>query len=161
VRSGLRGSLPELFAADAAGDATLHALASDLTRRGVPTPGGRAIWAASTIRGMLTNPAYAGQAASGRLRPVPAHQRHSALRPVGRGESTRVHPPEEWITVPVPALVSAEQFALVQRRLAANQQFARRSTTYPDLLRGLVSCGVCRLGCTGRSRSGALARYRY
>ena len=40
--------------------------------------------------------------------------------------STRAHPPQEWITVPVPALVAAEQFDLVQRRLAANQRTARR-----------------------------------
>jgi transposase-like protein len=33
--------------------------------------------------------------------------------------------------VPVPALVAAEQFGLVERRLAANQRAARRSTTHP------------------------------
>src|SRR4029450_1862521 len=42
-------------------------------------------------------------------------------------------PSQEWITVPVPALVSAEQFDLVTRRLAANQRAARRSTTHRSL----------------------------
>ena len=55
--------------------------------------------------------------------------------------STRAHPSQEWITVPVPALVTAEQFDLVARRLAANQRAARRSTIHPYLLGGLVSCG--------------------
>src|SRR5215212_1425890 len=144
----------ELFAAYAAGGVTLHALAAQLTARGVPTPTGKPVWRSTTIRQLLTNPAYKGQAASGRLRKSP-------LEPVGRGVSTKAHPSEEWITVPVPALVSAEQFDLVKARLAANQQSARRSTTNPYLLRGLVSCGVCRLSCSGVTRTATDTRYRY
>ena len=151
----------ELFAAYAAGGVTLHTLAAQLTARRVPTPTGRPTWRSTTIRNLLTNPAYKGQAASGRLRTAPARRRWSALAPVGKGASTRVHPPEEWITVAVPALVSAEQFDLVQRRLAANQRSARRSTIHPYLLRGLVSCGVCRLSCSGVTRTASDTRYRY
>src|SRR5215218_7130117 len=151
----------ELFAAYAAGGVTLHTLAAQLTARGVPTPTGRPIWRPKTIRNLLTNPAYKGQAASGRLRTTPARQRKSALEPIGKGVSTRAHPSQEWITVPVPALVTAEQFGLVARRLAANQRTARRSTTHPYLLRGLVSCGVCRLSCSGVTRTASDTRYRY
>jgi site-specific DNA recombinase len=151
----------ELFAAYAAGGATLHSLAAQPTARRVPTPTGKPVWRPTTIRQLLTNPAYKGQAASGRLRTAPAQCRWSALEPVGRGVSTRAHPPEEWITVPVPALVSAEQFELVKRRLAANQQGARRSTTHPYLLRGLVSCEVCRLSCSGVTRTAKDTSYRY
>jgi site-specific DNA recombinase len=151
----------ELFAAYAAGGATLHTLAAQLTARGVPTPTGKTIWRPATIRQLLTNPAYKGEAASGRLRTTPARHRWSPLAPVGKGQSTTTHPPEEWITVPVPAVVSAEQFELVQRRLATNQRSARRNTRHPYLLRGLVSCGVCRLGCSGVTRSASDTRYRY
>jgi site-specific DNA recombinase len=151
----------ELFAAYAAGGVTLHALAARLTRRRVPTPTGKPVWRPTTIRNLLTNPAYKGQAASGRLRTHSARRRKSALEPVGRGMSTRAHPPQEWITVPVPALVAAEQFDLVARRLASNQRAARRSTTHPYLLRGLVSCGICRLSCSGVTRTATDTRYRY
>src|SRR5215218_10367033 len=151
----------ELFAAYAAGGVTLHALAAQLTARGVPTPTGKPVWRSTTIRQLLTNPAYKGQAASGRLRTTPARQRKSPLEPVGRGVPTKAHPSEEWITVPVPALVSAEQFDLVKARLAANQQGARRSTTHPYLLRALVSCGVCGLSCSGVTRTAKDTRYRY
>lgn len=151
----------ELFAAYAAGGIALHALAVRLTGRGVPTPTGQAIWKPSTIRGLLTNPAYRGEAISGRLRTTPARRRRSPLVPVGPGVSMHAQPSEHWITVPVPALVSAEQFELVRRRLAANQQGARRSTTHPYLLRGLVSCGVCHLACVGCTRSSTETRYRY
>jgi site-specific DNA recombinase len=151
----------ELFAVYAAGGVTLHGLAAQLTARGVPTPTGKPVWRATTIRQLLTNPAYKGEAASGRLRTTPARHRKSPLEPVGRGVSTKAHPSEEWITVPVPALVSPEQFDLVKARLAANQRSARRSTTHPYLLRGLVSCGVCRLSCSGVTRTASDTRYRY
>jgi site-specific DNA recombinase len=151
----------ELFAAYAAGGVTLHALAAQLTERRVPTPTGKPVWRPSSIRQLLTNPAYKGQAASGRLRTTPARRRKSSLEPIGRGVSTRAHPSQEWITVPVPALVSAEQFDLIARRLATNQRSARRSTTHPYLLRGLVSCGICRLSCSGITRTATDTRYRY
>src|SRR5215217_898647 len=151
----------ELFAAYAVGGVTLHGLAAQLTARRVPTPTGKPIWRPTTIRGLLTNPAYKGEAASGRLRTAPARRRKSALEPICKGVSTTAHPPQEWITVPVPALVAAEQFDMVQRRLATNQRSARRSTTHPYLLRGLVSCGVCRLACTGVTRTASDTRYRY
>jgi site-specific DNA recombinase len=45
-------------------------------------------------------------------------------------------------------VVTQEQFDRVQDRLAQNQQFARRNNTaHPYLLRALVSCAVCGLGC--------------
>jgi site-specific DNA recombinase len=59
----------------------------------------------------------------------------------------------------IPALVTQEQFDAVQAKLAQNQQFATRHNTAHDyLLRGLVSCGVCQLGCVGRART---PEYRY
>lgn len=129
----------KLFDSYAAGSVTLHALAVRLTARGVPSPTGRPYWSASAIRGILRNPAYRGMAASGRLRARPAQRRRSPLEPVGRGMSAQPCPPEQWITVPVPALVSAETFATVQQRLRTNQHLARRNVRHHYLLRGLVS----------------------
>jgi site-specific DNA recombinase len=150
----------DVFARYAAGGVTLHALAVHLTRQQVPSPTGKPLWTASTLRGMLTNPAYQGQAASGRLRSRPAARRRSPLEPVGRGMSTQPCPPDQWITVPVPALVSAETFVAVQQRLRSNQQLAKRNAQHTYLLRGLVSCGVCRLSCTGRALHAATS-YQY
>ena len=52
--------------------------------------------------------------------------------------------------MPVPQVVSAEIFAQVQAKLDTNQQGAARNTRHEYLLRALVSCGACRLACTGR-----------
>ena len=83
---------------------------------------------------MLRSPTYTGVACSGRTRPVPAHRRKSALQPVGAGQSQQPAPAEEWIAVPVPALLSEETFEAAQRRLDRNVQMARRNnTTYTYL----------------------------
>ena len=52
--------------------------------------------------------------------------------------------------MPVPPVVSEEIFAQVQAKLDFNQQGAARNTRHEYLLRALVSCGACRLACTGR-----------
>ena len=67
----------------------MHALAVRLTGRAIPTPTGQAIWSPSTIRGVLTNPAYRGEATSGRLRATRSRGRRSPLERVGRGVSTQ------------------------------------------------------------------------
>jgi site-specific DNA recombinase len=133
------------------GRATLHALAVRLTARGIASPSGRRFWSASSVRTILSNPAYTGEAVSGRLQSRPSRRRRSAPEPVGRGVSAQPTPREQRIAVPVPAIVSSEVFTSVQRRLATNRQLARRNTIYPYLLRGLVSCGHCQLSCTGRA----------
>jgi hypothetical protein len=54
--------------------------------------------------------------------------------------------------------VSQEDFERVQAKLAHNHQFASRNNTeHQYLLRGLISCGLCHLGCTGRT----CENYRY
>jgi site-specific DNA recombinase len=118
------------------------------------TPSGKTRWNQATLRNMLMNPAYTGQVYINRSRPVPARGRHSPLQAVGRKSGGHVAlPREQWILVAtIPALVTQEQFDAVQAKLAQNQQFAARHNTAHDyLLRGLVSCGLCRLGCMGRT----------
>lgn len=128
----------------------------------IPTPSGRTRWNQATVRGILTNPVYTGTVYLGRSRPVQARGRHSALQPIGRGRGGHTQTaPEEWVAVgQVPAIVSQELFDQIQAKLAHNQQFAsRNNTAYPYLLLALVSCGTCRLACTGRSSRGGYAYY--
>jgi site-specific DNA recombinase len=135
---------------------TLYGVAKRLSDLHVPTPMGKPRWNVASVRGILRNPVYTGIAHSGKSHPIPARTRHSALRPVGPGFSHRPTPPEDWLPMPVPALISQETFEAAQARLAQNRQSARRNNTaHQYLLRGLVSCGQCELACTGRaSRSG-------
>jgi len=139
---------------------SVYKLAQRLSEQGVPTPRGGKYWGESTLRHILTNPAYMGTAYYNRRHTIPAQQRGPHLQPMGKGTSTRMNPPEEWVPVPVPALITAEEFAQAQARLALNRKMASRNNTRQDyLLRALVSCGYCRLSCAGFSKREG--RYRY
>ena len=130
--------------------ATLYQLTARLAGLGVATPTGKPRWTVASVRGILRNPAYAGRALTNRTRPGPARRRKSALQPAGPGITHAPQPEQDWIAVPVPPVVSEEIFAQVQAKLDSNQQGAARNTRHEYLLRALVSCGACRLACTGR-----------
>jgi site-specific DNA recombinase len=158
----------EIFVAYAEGGATLHSLAEELTRRGIPTPMGLRLWSPATLRGMLSNSAYIGQAVGQRYRTRAPEHRHSPLLPIGRTRerhSSRSRPREEWIIVPIPAIVPEAHFAAAQQRMVHNRVVARRNLKHNYLLQGLVSCGHCRLCCFVRARGQELgpgeSQYHY
>src|SRR5258708_36865023 len=90
---------------------------------------------------------------------TPVWLRKSAMLRAGPGVSHAPRPPEDWIEVPVPQILSEETFAQVQAKLDGNQQSAARNTRHEYLLRALVSCGACRLSCTGRQSTAGYRHY--
>jgi hypothetical protein len=57
-------------------------------------------------------------------------------------------PPEEWVPITAPAIISAPIFAKAQEQLQRHQEKARRAyqpTSQRYLLRTLVRCGHCQL----------------
>lgn len=151
-----------IFAAYLEPGASLQKVAYVLHEQHLCSPTGQVWWGLSTLRGILANPTYTGQVYAGRTRTRPPQIRRSATHPIGRPhDSLTPAPPQEWIAVAqIPALVSEEQFTLVQAKLAQNQSFAsRHNTTTPYLLRALVSCGHCQLACTARNLKPRYAYY--
>jgi site-specific DNA recombinase len=143
----------DLFARFTDEGTAVTALVQHLHHLGIPSPRGHRRWCTTVLRSVLSNPIYLGQVFANRLRRHPAEQRRSALLPIGRGQgSAQLTDPAEWIAVAsVPAIVSQEQFDRAQERLSYNRRMARRNNRVQQyLLRGLVSCGRCRRGCTGR-----------
>ena len=133
---------------------SLHAIARQLTADGIPSATGQPFWSGSSVGKLIHNHCYEGIAYGNKQREVPARRRHPlGLRePKGPGgQSHQARPREEWIPVPVPPIISTEQFGLAQARLASNRQRARRNTKTCYLTRGLVSCGRCHLACTIRN----------
>jgi site-specific DNA recombinase len=128
----------------------------------IPTATGKSQWDRSTVWGMLKNPAYKGLAAFQKTislgtRPKLIRQVRRKGKDVSRFTATKDRPPEEWIGVPVPALVSEETFALAAARLEANKRFATRNTKVPSLLQGILICqdcgySYCRTSTTTSSR---------
>ncbi|WP_245467893.1 recombinase family protein [Mesorhizobium sp. M6A.T.Cr.TU.017.01.1.1] len=105
-------------------------------------------WERSVVWGMLRNPAYKGTACFNKTKVGPRQNVTKPFRLTGRavlGEKTCAHerPREEWIEIPVPALVSEDTFALAAERLADNKRLAPRRTIEPSLVQGLVSCRRC------------------
>jgi site-specific DNA recombinase len=153
----------DLFAWFADEGQPLYALQRRLDRLGIASPRGHRLWSSSALHGVLTNPTYLGQVFAHRVRTHPAQRRHSALLPVGCSGVGRARPVDEaeWIPVaPVPAIVGRAQFDRAQQRLAYNRRMARRNNqAHPYLLRGLVSCGRCRLACCGRHTRPGYAYY--
>ena len=138
----------EIFDRYARGSESVGAIARALTKRGVPTRTGAAGWSQSTIWGMLRNPAYAGQAAYGKTRRT-AEQRARLTRTTRqRGERhggpacERVGS-EQWIHIPVPALIDEQTFALVAERLGQGNRLSPRNTRQPSLLQGILVCAGC------------------
>ena len=118
-----------------------------LNEQRIPTATGRTRWERSTVWGMLRNPAYQGKACFGKTCQQP---RQWVTRPLRmRGEvasaSTGGHerPPEEWIEISVPAIVSEQSFARAQERLELNKAQSPRRTKVLSVSQGLVSCERC------------------
>ena len=115
---------------------------------------------------MLRNPAYAGQAAYGKTHATSAPvrvTRHARLRGQRSARISREGvAPDDWKRVSVPALVTAEQFELVQQRLKRNGRTSPRNTKRPSLLQGILvccHCGYAYYRCSTRSKNGKLREY--
>ena len=110
-----------------------------------PRKSGR--WERSVVWGVLRNSAYRGVACfgktrvSGRTRVMRPQRRRGVTMPSTTASHER--PREDWIEIPVPALVSEESFARAQELLRENKIRSRRRTIAPSVVQGLVSCAKC------------------
>ena len=128
---------------------SIGALARALNDEGV-RPRRATRWERSVVWAMLRNPAYKGTACFGKTR---TQKRQRVTRPLRlRGDYTsrdtvgHERPREDWIEIPVPALISETTFALAEDRLAANKKLSARRTITPAVAQGIVSCAKCGYG---------------
>jgi site-specific DNA recombinase len=115
---------------------------------------GRHAWSASTVHHILADPIYAGTAYANRYAYVPA-AKPRARRSPRTGEATRrcLKPREQWIAIPVPALVDQETWDRAQAQLARNATLSfRNNSRHSYLLRCLLTCEVCGLAMYGVTR---------
>ena len=142
----------EMFRRYADDGASIADLARWLTGQGVATRTGKHRWDRSVIWAMLRNPAYAGMAVFGKTMATsgtPGLNRVARLqgRATPRAVKTVDRPREQWLEIPVPAIVDAVTFARVRQRLEDNKRFAARNTKVPSLLQGLAACSACGYAC--------------
>ena len=103
----------------------------------VPSPSGKAVWGVSMIGRLIRNEAYVGRAYYNRTASDLDRQPTKAKRQIKR-------PRDQWIPIPVPAILDEELFEAAQRVSYDNSQWSpRRAEPNHWLLRGLVKCGHC------------------
>jgi site-specific DNA recombinase len=150
----------EIFRAYVEDGCSMRQLALKLSER-VPSPNGKPVWSVSMIGRLLRNEAYIGTVYCNRH---VAFEGESARRGVhNRKTSRRERPREEWIPIAVPAIVEPDLFERAQRVSRDNSKFNPRGAEPGSwLLRGLVECGHCRVGCSSQKKTGRGGRvYRY
>ena len=120
-----------------------------------------------TLHGMgdAANPAYRGTACFGKTRRA---QRQRVTRPLrlrggaaSRDSANHERPREEWIEIPVPAIVDESTFARAQELLHENKVHARRRTLEPSLVQGLVSCQKCGYALSRASARSSARKIHY
>ena len=141
---------------------SVRQISFDLLERGIPSPTGKPIWGTSTITRLLRNEAYTGTVYYNRREHFDGNGRRGARN---RKTRSRERPREEWIPIPVPAIIDPDTFARVKQVSRDNSRWNPRGAEWGVwLLRGLIECGHCHLGCNChrmRGRNGTWHRYYY
>ncbi len=113
----------------------LRQIARDLT--GIyPTPKGKVQWGKSTINALVNSPNYKGE--------------FHAFRWSKDREGHNIEY-DDYIIVPIPAIVSVELWNAANDMLEKNRQMSYRSAKKPYLLTGLIKCANCGLSYVGHS----------
>ena len=142
---------------------TLAAVQRELTIRSIPTATNKSRWDRSTIRGILLNPAYFGEARYGKQRLTPRKVGKRAKRgdpKVPRQAKVAVPTNSSaQITISVPAIIDKELFDRVRLRMKENQRRQRSRQNRLYMLSGLLICGECGSAYCSR-RQGERLYYR-
>jgi len=128
------------------------------------TRAGRTRWAPSTIHHILSDPVYIGTAYANRYEYVAPKKPRTRSPRCDEKTCRRRRPRDQWIAIPVPALVEQETWDRVQAQMARNALISfRNNKKHNYLLRCLLKCGICGLAIHGcgfaRTAGGAERRY--
>lgn len=114
---------------------------------------GKHPWSPSVVHHILSEPVYAGTTYANRYDLVEAKKPRSR-KPSYTGKGCRrVRPREQWIAIPVPAIIEQEYWDRAREQLARNTKLSfRNNQKHNHLLRCLLTCGACGLAMHGVTR---------
>src|SRR5262249_24411081 len=123
---------------------TVRVIARRLTEGPWRPRNGGATWCPTVVYHILSDPVYAGTGYANRVYLTPSPDpRRRGRRPEGR-TCRRLRPREEWVAVPVPAIIDEQTHESALAQLARNAALApRRNRRHFYLLRCLLTCQRC------------------
>lgn len=117
------------------------------------------------MRSILTNVIYTGHGYYHKTKTgVPRKETRRKFSTRKDNDARERRPPEEWVPITAPALISAPIFAKAQEQRQRNQEKARRAyqpASQRSLLRTLVRCGHCQLHMQATRQRSVCKRYTY
>ena len=111
-----------------------YAIAKILMADGIPSPGGKETWAAGTVKSILTNEKYKGDAL---LQKVYTVDFLSKKKKVNEGEV-----PQYYVEGSHPAIISPQEFDAVQKQMAAMHPGKNRQSCV-STFSSKIKCGDC------------------
>lgn len=109
----------------------------------------RGVWNTSTLSTMLKHRGYIGEAHYGAsYAVVPEKPQKNEKYKKLKKTSRKLRPKDEWITVPIPAIIEPELFEKAAKQLKKNFDLCQRNRKNEYLLAGKISCSC------GRHRHG-------
>jgi site-specific DNA recombinase len=148
-------------------DFSIGKIAKEFTNKAYLTRTGKTTWERSVIWGMLKNPAYKGQAA---FRKTKVAKRTKKIKPVINGKKAKSREfssatrrqEEEWIFIPVPAIIDEKTFEFAKNRLEKNKKLSpRNNKKYEYLLSSLLRCKNCGYAIYGKPTSNSKYKRLY
>jgi len=126
---------------------TLRAVVRKLQELGIsPRKSKRGVWNTSTLASILRNKTYIGEAHYGSsYAVVPQNPLNTEKYRKIRKTSRKIKPEEDWIKIPVPAVIDIDLFNRAQAQLKINFELCKRNRKNQYLLAGKIWCD-----CTSR-----------
>lgn len=113
---------------------TAYAIARTLTKEGIPTPGGKQTWYMSTVKSILTNEKYKGDAL---LQKTYTSDFLTKKKKINRGEV-----PQYYVKNNHEAIIEPAVFDMVQKLIKSNEQGKGRYSCV-SIFSGKIKCGEC------------------
>jgi site-specific DNA recombinase len=145
---------------------TTRQIVKRLNAQHIPTRTGQnQVWHAASVRSILTNVIYTGHGYYNKTKTgVPRKETRRKFSARKDNYAREGRPPEEWVPITAPAIISGPTFAKAQEQLQRNQEKARRAyqpASQRYLLRTLVRCRHCQLHMQATRQRSVCKRYTY
>lgn len=120
---------------------TLRKVAAYLNDQSLPPPKRSTVWGPNSLYTLLRSPVYKGVFYANRY-----YRIEVGKLPNGRPKTVqKERPPQEWIAVTVPAIVTSEEWQAAQDAMHRNAKLSSKQIQKRSwLLVGLVKCALCK-----------------